>query len=166
MPSIRVPLRYVPTTLTRKDRKLQLQSLLKSRKSYHKNKYFTRPKLASFRSRKSKHILRAEKMYGVEGIRPDKELAKKTNCSVDALNEIVRKGEGAYFSSGSRPNQTAKSWGIARLASAITGGKASAVDFAILERGCNHKTSKAYRLARPPKKGRVSTKKIRLLSPR
>jgi hypothetical protein len=159
MSSLRIPLRYLPTTLTRKDRKLQLDSLLKSRKSYPKHKYQTRPKLASFHSRKSKHILRAEKMYGVKRIQPDRKLARKTNCSVNALKQIVRKGEGAYFSSGSRPNQTAKSWGIARLASSITGGKASAVDFAILERGCNHKTSKAYRLARPAKMGRVSTRK-------
>ena len=162
MPFIRVPLRYLPTILTRKDRKLQSQALLKSRKAYSRGKYYTRPKIASFHSKKSKHILRAEKMYGVERIRPDKELAKKTNCSVNALKQIVRKGEGAYFSSGSRPNQTAKSWGIARLASSITGGKASAVDFAILERGCNHTTSKAYRLARPPKMGQRHTRKIRL----
>jgi hypothetical protein len=69
-------------------------------------------------------------------ILPNKELAAKTGCSVSALKAIVRKGEGAYYSSGSRPNQTPQSWGIARLASAITGGKASKVDFHILKE-CN-----------------------------
>jgi hypothetical protein len=83
-------------------------------------------------------------MYGVKII-PSKELAQKTGCSIDALNQIVRKGEGAYYSSGSRPSQTAHSWAYARLASAITGGKAAKVDFHILKT-CN-KSKKAYKLA-------------------
>jgi hypothetical protein len=52
----------------------------------------------------------------------------------------------------SRPNQIPQSWGYARLASAITGGKAAAGDYAILENGCSHR-SKALRLARTAKKG-------------
>jgi hypothetical protein len=63
------------------------------------------------------------------------------------LAKIINKGEGAYFSSGSRPNQSAQSWGIARLASAITGGKAAAVDYNILEKGCKS-NSKALTLAK------------------
>ena len=61
----------------------------------------------------------------------------KTGCKSSALNKIVRKGEGAYYSSGSRPNQTPQSWGIARLASSITGGKAAAVDYDIITEGCD-----------------------------
>jgi len=99
-------------------------------------------------------------MYGVERIAHNRELANKTKCSVAALKQIVKKGAGAYYSSGSRPNQTAQSWGIARLASSITGGKASAVDYAILERGCDHKTSRAFRLAKPPMLGRKHTRRI------
>ena len=64
----------------------------------------------------------------------------------NALKQIIRKGEGAYYSSGSRPNQTAQSWGIARLASAITSGNASKVDFHIIDKGCDH-NKKAYKLA-------------------
>ena len=45
---------------------------------------------------------------------------------------------GAYYSSGSRPNQTAESWGIARLGSAITGGPSSMVDYHILEKECKN----------------------------
>jgi hypothetical protein len=56
---------------------------------------------------------------------------------VKALRDIVRKGEGAYYSSGSRPNQTSRSWGVARLASAITGGPASRIDKKILAEGCD-----------------------------
>ena len=64
---------------------------------------------------------------------PASELEKATGCSIDALKKIVNKSEGAYFSSGSRPNQTAQSWGYARLASAITGGKSAAVDYKIID---------------------------------
>ena len=67
------------------------------------------------------------------------------------MSEIVRKGEGAYYSSGSRPNQTSQSWGIARLASAISSGKAAAVDFNILEKGCQP-NSKALTLAKRAKR--------------
>jgi hypothetical protein len=67
---------------------------------------------------------------------PNAALAKATGCSVGSLRKIVKKGEGAFYSSGSRPNQTPQSWGYARLASAITGGKAAAVDYTILQNGC------------------------------
>ena len=43
-------------------------------------------------------------------------------------NQILKKGRGAYYSSGSRPNQSSSSWAYARLASVITGGKARKVD--------------------------------------
>ena len=91
--------------------------------------------------------VKARRVYNVDKIGPTAEFAKATGCSVNALKRIVQKGQGAYFSSGSRPNQTAHSWGIARLASAVTGGKASAVDFKILSKGCKH-TKKAYKLAK------------------
>jgi hypothetical protein len=159
---VRVPLRYLPTRLTRKDRNKQICSLARSRKAYKVGKYYTRPTIKSFKSKKSDHILRATKMYGVDKIVPGPELARKTGCSVQALKQIVKKGEGAYYSSGSRPNQTARSWGLARLASSITGGKASAVDYAILEKGCNHKTSKAFRLAKMPSYGRKHTRRVDL----
>jgi DNA-binding Xre family transcriptional regulator len=86
----------------------------------------------------------------VDKVVVNQELAKKTGCSKSALNKIINKGEGAYFSSGSRPNQSAQSWGIARLASAITSGKAAAVDYGILEKGCK-KNSRALRMAKKAK---------------
>jgi hypothetical protein len=91
--------------------------------------------------------MRAKKIYNIKIVSPNKELAKKTGCSLSALKQIVRKGEGAYYSSGSRPNQTPQSWGLARLASSITAGKSAAVDYDILEKGCNHK-KKAFLLAK------------------
>jgi DNA-binding Xre family transcriptional regulator len=101
----------------------------------------------------------------VDKIVPNKELSNATGCSIAALKQIIRKGEGAYFSSGSRPNQTAQSWGVARLASSITGGKAAAVDYSILEKGCNHRKP-AFILANAARKkhgyGNSKTKKITL----
>lgn len=144
---VSVPKRYVPERLTKKDKKLQKQMLLKSRKLYKQNKYFTRKKLKSYKSKKSNHVVNAKKMYNIDKIVANKELAKKTKCSINALKKIVNKGKGAYYSSGSRPNQTAHSWGRGRLASSITGGKASVRDFSILEKGCK-KNSTALKLAR------------------
>jgi hypothetical protein len=147
----RVPLRYLPKNLTIKDRKKQLNMLVKSRKLYKKGKYYTRKNVSSYKSTKSKHISNVNKIYNVDKVGPTKELSKATGCSTEALSEIIRKGEGAYYSSGSRPNQTAQSWGKARLASAITSGKAAIIDYKILENGCKP-NSKALKMARLAKK--------------
>jgi hypothetical protein len=148
---MKINLRYLPKKLTRKDRKIQSKMLLKSRRLYKKGKYFTRKVVSSFKSKKSPHILKAMKIYKVPKIGATDELARATGCSKKALAKIINKGEGAYFSSGSRPNQTGQSWGIARLASSITSGKAAAVDYSILENGCKP-NSKALKLAKKAKK--------------
>lgn len=142
-----IPIRYIPKTLSRRDRGVQYKNIIQSRKKYKRGIFFTRPKVKSFISKPSSHILNAKRMYSIKNFGPTRELARKTHCTVKALNKIVNKGEGAYFSSGSRPNQTAQSWGIARLASAVTGGKSSRVDYHILEDGCA-KNSSALRLAK------------------
>jgi len=146
-----VPQRYVPRNLTRRDKKKQSLELKKSRKMYKTGKYHTRKKIKSFKSKTSPHILKAMKMYKVDKVIPSKKLEKATKCSITGLRKIVKKGQGAYFSSGSRPNQTGQSWGYARLASSITGGKASAVDYHILEQYCK-KDSKALKLANKARK--------------
>jgi hypothetical protein len=111
---------------------------------------------------KSKHILNARKIYNIKNITPNKELSLKTGCKISALKQIVKKGEGAYYSSGSRPNQTPQSWGLARLASSLTSGKAAAVDYDIITKGCNH-NKKAFILANKSRKkykyGHSKTKK-------
>jgi hypothetical protein len=147
---MKINLRYLPKRLTRKDKKKQGKELMKSRRLYKKGIYHSRPKVASFKTKKSSHVVKAEKMYHVNKIGATSELAKATGCKKNALAKIINKGAGAYYSSGSRPNQTAQSWGIARLASAITAGKAAAVDYNILEEGCNPK-SKALTLAKKAK---------------
>lgn len=157
---MKLNLRYIPKALTKKDKKKQVREILKSRKLYKKGLYYTRKKINSFKSQKSSHILRAQKLYNVEKIGATHELAIATKCNIKSLKKIINKGEGAYYSSGSRPNQTAQSWGIARLASAITGGKAAAVDYKILESGCreNSKALKLAKLAR--KKHKYGTRKV------
>lgn len=148
---MKINLRYLPKRLTRKDKKKQGKELIKSRKFYKKGIYYSRPKVMSFKSKKSSHILKAKKMYHVDKIGATDELAKATGCSKKALAKIINKGAGAYYSSGSRPNQTAQSWGVARLASSITAGKAAAVDYNILKEGCKS-NSKAFTLAKRAKK--------------
>jgi len=161
----KVPIRYVPKGLSKKDRNKQAKMLKKSQKLYKNKKYYTRKPLSSYKNKKSKHILNAQKIYGINKVVPNKELAKATGCSLSALKKIVKKGEGAYYSSGSRPNQTAQSWGLARLASSITAGKAAAVDYDILNKGCDHK-KKAFMLANKSRKkykyGRSKTRKTNI----
>jgi DNA-binding Xre family transcriptional regulator len=165
MKTVKFPIRYVPKNLTKKDKQTQINMLLKSKKMYRENKYYTRKKIPSYKNKKSKHILNAYKIYNIKNIKPSQELAEKTGCTISALNQIVKKGEGAYYSSGSRPNQTAQSWGLARLASSLTSGKAAAVDYDIIEKGCNHKKM-AYILANKSRKkykyGHSKTPKIRV----
>ena len=147
----RVPIKYLPKRLTKKDKKKYSRELRKSQKAYKKGKYLTRKRVKSYKHKPSKHVLAAQKIYDTDKISANSSLAKKTGCSVNALAKIVKKGQGAYVSSGSRPNQTGHSWGRARLASAITGGKAAAVDYNILEKGCKP-MSKALTLAKKARK--------------
>lgn len=158
----KVLLRYLPKRLTKKDKRIQSNMLLKSRKLYKKGKYYSRKPLKSFTSKKSSHIKDAEKIYNIKKIIVNNELVKKTGCTKKSLEKIINKGEGAYYSSGSRPNQTAQSWGIARLASSITGGKAAMIDYSILEEGCKS-NSIALKLAKKAKaenKTKTKTRKM------
>ena len=145
------PLRYLPRSLTAKDRKKQTRMLSRSRSQYKKHQYQTRKKLASFHSKPSHHVENAKRIYHVQHVGATPALAKATGCSQSTLRKIIRKGKGAYFSSGSRPNQTAQSWGVARLASTLTSGKAAVIDYSILEKGCRS-DSPALRRAKTAKR--------------
>jgi len=162
MKFIKLPIRYIPKKITKKDKQKQINMILKSKKLYKKHKYYTRKNISSYKNIKSNHIINARKIYNIKNIIPNKELSLKTGCNIQALKQIVKKGEGAYYSSGSRPNQTPQSWGLARLASSITSGKSAAVDYDIIKKGCNHK-KKAFILANKSRKkykyGHSKTKK-------
>jgi hypothetical protein len=158
-----IPIRYIPRLLSEFDIRKQKRNILKSRKLYKKGIFYQRPKVSSFRSKRSPYVENAEKMYHVDHIVPNNELAKKTRCTRKALEKIVNKGRGAYYSSGSRPNQTAESWGRGRLASVLTGGPSSIIDYHILHSGCS-KTSPVLKMAtrRCKKEGRCKKYTLRV----
>mgnify|MGYP003644364605 CR=1 FL=1 len=59
------------------------------------------------------------------------EIAKLSGNKLSGLKKIVKKGEGAFFSNPKsvRPQvKSATQWGIARVYSAVMGGKAAQVD--------------------------------------
>ena len=88
--------------------------------------------MPSFKSKKSKYIVNFEKKY-CTSISDLPAVAKVTGVPVRSLKKIIEKGMGAYYSSGSRPNQNAHSWAYARLASTLTKNKAYRVDKHILD---------------------------------
>ena len=116
----KVPSRYIPKTLSKEDKKKQEKSLLSKTK---------RPKLESFKSKRSSHAERFEKKYGFK-ISNLSRVAKEI-ITKKGIDLIMSKGRAAYFSSGSRPNQTSQSWSLARLASVIMNGPARKVDINI-----------------------------------
>lgn len=83
-----------------------------------------RPKVKTFKSKRSPHVEKFEKKFGFKIT--DKRVQEI--IEPEGIRQILAKGKGAYYSGGSRPNQTPSSWAYARLASALTGGKASKVD--------------------------------------
>ena len=87
----------------------------------------------SFKNKKSNWTQKFEKKYG-EDVKSYKQISKATGIPVPALKAVVKKGMGAYYSSGSRPNQTAESWGKARMYSYIMGGPTRKVDHHITEK--------------------------------
>tara|TARA_B100000941_G_C28153955_1_gene373943 strand:- start:26 stop:439 length:414 start_codon:yes stop_codon:yes gene_type:complete len=129
----KIPKKYT-ANLSRKDKKKQIRSLRKAQRSYRKKKkeYIDRPKLKSYRSKKSSWVKKFEKKYGKD-VKSLKQISKATGIPVKALQKVIKKGKGAYYSSGSRPNQTASSWGKARMYSFIMGGPARKVDMHIAE---------------------------------
>jgi len=147
----KIPKRYIPNILSKRDSIRQRRAIIRSRKAYRRGVYIGRPHLASFNDKKSSHVYRATNLYGVPSMKPTPALARATGCKQSALKQIIKKGEGAFYSSGSRPNQTPQSWGYARLSSTLTGGPASQVDYKILEKGCSRK-SRALQLANRTRK--------------
>ena len=123
---MKIPKKY-SYKLSRKDKQKQLRSIRNTRRSYRKGIYIDRPKLKSYHSKKSNWVTKFEKKYG-DNVKTYKEIEKATGIPKKALMAVVRKGKGAYYSSGSRPNQTASSWGKARMYSYIMGGPTRKVD--------------------------------------
>jgi len=133
------PKRYIPKSLSADDKKKQKKQLDKSVKDYDKGKYTERKKLKSFKSRKSSNVVDVKEKLGVP-INFEKIAEKLSNNKkrqkqlIQGMEEICDKGKGAYYSSGSRPNQTPFSWCKGRVASVLVGGKSRALDKAIVDK--------------------------------
>ena len=124
--------KHYSSGLSHKDKKKQLRSLKKSKKAYKSGKYVSRPKLKSFKSKKSSWTQKFHKKY--PDVKSIKQISDATGIPKKALSQVKRKGMGAYYSSGSRPNQTAESWGMGRMYSYILGGPTRKVDKHITEK--------------------------------
>ena len=121
----KIPKHYLQN-LSKNDKKKQIKNINKSKKSYKKGVYIDRPKLKSFKSKRSSWVLKFEKKYNKKIT--DKSFIDKNILSKKGIELILDKGRGAYYSSGSRPNQTSASWAYARLASVILNGPARKYD--------------------------------------
>lgn len=123
------PKRYT-AGLSKKDMVKQLRSLKKARRSYRtkrgSKRYVPRPKLKSFKDKKSSWTQKFHRLY--PEAKTMTQIATQTGIPVQALRAVKKKGMGAYYSSGSRPNQTAESWGKARMYSYILGGPTRKID--------------------------------------
>jgi hypothetical protein len=118
-----LPKKYVPDSLTPSQKAKQVKSI-KEKKD--------RPKL-DVKTRRSKWTVKAEKYFGKGNTSIDN-IAKKLKINKKGLQLIMDKGMGAYYSSGSRPNQTASSWGMGRIFSVLFGGNARDIDKDIVKK--------------------------------
>ena len=130
---------YIPKSLSEADKKKQKKQLEKSKQDYKKGKYTERKDLKSFKERPSSFVKEVKKKTGLP-MNFDKLADKLTRTDkrekelLKGFEEIYEKGKGAYYSSGSRPNQTPESWGKARVASVLVGGKSRNIDKAIVKK--------------------------------
>lgn len=117
-----LPRRYAPRSLSPRDRRAQLRSIAEGT---------DRPKLRSFTSRRSRWVRRFEAAHARK-ITDVRWIARHL-LAREGIEGVLRKGMAAYYTSGSRPNQTKESWAYARLASVLMGGPARRVDRALWE---------------------------------
>ena len=115
--------KYVPDSLSKSDKKKQIKSIKEGK---------DRPELKSAKTRRSTWVVKFEKKYGTKIT--DDDFISKNIIAKKGINEILNKGRGAYYSSGSRPNVSAEQWGRSRLASVIMNGPARKVDKKIWEK--------------------------------
>tara|TARA_X000000950_G_C13894690_1_gene652355 strand:+ start:11 stop:1681 length:1671 start_codon:yes stop_codon:yes gene_type:complete len=113
-----IPEKYI-AGLKGKERKAQIKSIFENT---------DRPK-TSFKEKRSQWIIKFEKKYNKKIT--DKSWIHKNIITNTGQNKILSKGRGAYYSSGSRPNQTPDSWAYARLASVIMNGPSRKYDMKI-----------------------------------
>lgn len=127
-----MPRKYVPRSLSRADQRRALASIRRARRAYRSGRYVSRPKLRSAKRRTSSWVAKFKRKYpGVSLLNP-KAVERATGIPARAIRGVIRKGKGAYYSSGSRPGVTAQQWAAARVASVVLGGPARRVDAKLL----------------------------------
>lgn len=131
--------KYIPDILSQQDKKKQKKQLDKSTSDYKKGKFTKRKKLDSFKSKTSGYVKQVKDILNIP-ININKiadkltRTEKRENEIKKGLNKVLQKGKGAYFSSGSRPNQTPSSWGKSRVASVLVGGPSRKIDKDIVKK--------------------------------
>lgn len=116
-----IPAQYLKG-LKGKDREKQIKSIFEGT---------IRPKTKAPEKRSS-YVIKFEKKFNKKIT--DEDWIHKNIITRTGQKKIIEKAMGAYFSGGSRPNQTPSSWGYARLASVIVGGPARKIDKTIWEK--------------------------------
>ena len=89
MNNSKIPKQYVPKSLTPEDTIKQIKSIKEGK---------DRPKVDSFKSKRSSHVVKFEKKYGTKIT--DDDFISKNIISKTGINKILSKGRGAYYSSG------------------------------------------------------------------
>ena len=117
-----VPKTYLPDTLSAADKKKQIKSIFEK----------TERPVVKFNEKRSSWAEKFEKKYKTT-IR-DTDFIDKNILKKAGQEKIIMKGKGAYYSSGSRPNQNAFSWGYGRLASVIMNGPSRKLDIKIWDK--------------------------------
>lgn len=115
--------KYVPDALSPADRRKQIRSI-------RSHSISPRPRV-QYRNRGSRWTRAFHRRYGENA---DIEYIARHLMHRAGINAILKRGRGAYVSSGSRPNQNIHSWSYARLHSVIMNGPARRVDRYIFDR--------------------------------
>lgn len=115
--------KYLPKSLTKSDKKRQLKSL---------EEQTPRPKVDSFQSKRSPWVKKFQRKHKTKIT--DFNYIDKHLLTQKGIDKILDKGRGAYYTSGSRPNQTPESWALARLASVLLKGPAYKIDEKIAQK--------------------------------
>jgi hypothetical protein len=127
--------KYIPESLSAKDKEKAKKNILESREAYKKGKFIERIKLDSAKTKQSSWTKNFHNKYGNISKEEIIQLLKDKGSvkPEEAIEKIIKKGKGAFYSSGSRPNQSAFSWSWGRLYSVLLGGFARKIDKQIVE---------------------------------